>query len=62
VRFEILIIYNIEMALWIIIETKSRFIGFSDNIAIIIGNTVIKTRLYIIDSPGIKVVLGFLFI
>jgi hypothetical protein len=45
-----------------IIKTKSRFIRFLDNITIIIRNTIVKTRLYIIDSPRIKVVLGFLFI
>jgi hypothetical protein len=33
-----------------------------DNITIIIRNTVIRTRFYIIESPRIKVVLRFLFI
>jgi len=33
-----------------------------NNIAIIIGNTIVRTRFYIIKSPRIKVVLGFLFI
>jgi len=45
-----------------IIGTKSRFVGFADNVAVIIGNTIVRTRFYIIESPGIKVVLGFLFI
>jgi hypothetical protein len=45
-----------------ITRDKSRFVGFIDNIAIIIGNTIIKTRFYIIDSFRIKVILGFLFI
>jgi hypothetical protein len=62
VRFEIPITYNMGMALWTIIRTKSRFVGFLDNIAITIKNIVVRTRLYIIDSPGIKVILRFLFI
>jgi hypothetical protein len=62
VRFKIPIIHSMGMALQIIIRTKSRFIRFSDNITITIRNTIIKTRLYIMDSPSIKVVLGFLFI
>jgi hypothetical protein len=33
-----------------------------DNITVIIRNTIIRTRFYIIDYTGIKVVLGFLFI
>jgi fumarate reductase subunit C len=62
VRFKILIIYSIRMALWTIIKIKSRFVRFLDNVVIIIRNIVVRTRLYIIDSPSIKVVLGFLFI
>jgi hypothetical protein len=61
-RFKILITHNIRMALQTIIGTKSRFVGFSDNVTITIGNTVVRTRLYIMDSPRIKVVLGFPFI
>jgi hypothetical protein len=45
-----------------IIRTKSRFIRFVDNITVIIRNTVIRTRFYIIKSPRIKVVLRFPFI
>ena len=45
-----------------IIGTKSRFIGFINNVAITIRNTIIRTRFYIIESPRIKVVLGFPFI
>jgi fumarate reductase subunit C len=62
IRFEILITYNIGMALRTIIGTKSRFIGFLDNVVIIIRNIIVRTRLYIINSPSIKVVLRFLFI
>jgi hypothetical protein len=62
VRFEILITYNIGIALRIIIRTKSKFVGFSDNVPITIRNTIIKPRLYIINSPGIKVILRFIFI
>jgi hypothetical protein len=61
-RFEILITYNTGIALRTIIRTKSRFVGFIDNVAVIIRNTVVRTRFYIIESPRIKVVLGFLFI
>jgi hypothetical protein len=35
---------------------------FINNIIIIIKNTIIKTRFYIIDYIKIKVVLRFLFI
>jgi hypothetical protein len=42
-RFKILITYSIGMALWIITRDKFRFVGFIDNIAIIIGNTIIRT-------------------
>jgi hypothetical protein len=61
-RFKILITYSTRIALRTIIRTKSRFVGFIDNVTIIIRNTVIKTRFYIIESPRIKVVLGFPFI
>jgi hypothetical protein len=61
-RFEILITYSTGMALRTIIRTKSRFVGFIDNVAVTIKNTVVRTRFYIIKSPGIKVVLRFLFI
>jgi len=39
-----------------------RFVGFIDNITIIIRNTIIKTRFYIIESLKIKVVFRFPFI
>jgi hypothetical protein len=61
-RFEIPITYNTRIALWTITRDKSRFVGFIDNIAVIIRNTIVRTRFYIIDSSGIKVILGFLFI
>jgi len=61
-RFEILITHNTGIALRTIIRIKSRFVGFADNVTVTIRNTVVKTRFYIIKSPGIKVVLGFLFI
>ena len=61
-RFEIPITHSTGMALRTIIGTKSRFVGFADNVAVIIGNTVVRTRFYIMESPGIKVVLGFPFI
>ena len=61
-KFEILITYNIKIALRTIIKTKFKFIGFIDNVIVIIKNTVIKTRFYIIKSLRIKVVFRFLFI
>ena len=36
--------------------------GFTDNVLVTISNTVVRTRFYIIDCLGIKVILGFLFI
>ena len=45
-----------------IIRTKFRFIGFIDNITITIRNTIVRTWFYIIESPRIKIVLGFPFI
>jgi hypothetical protein len=61
-RFEILITYSTRIAFWTITKDKSKFVRFIDNIAIIIRNTIIRTWFYIIDSFGIKVILGFLFI
>ena len=61
-RFEILITHSTRIALRTIIRTKFKFVGFIDNVAVIIKNIVVRTRFYIIESPRIKVVLGFLFI
>jgi hypothetical protein len=61
-RFKILITHSTRIALRTIIRTKSRFVRFIDNITITIRNTIIRTRFYIIESPRIKVVLGFPFI
>jgi hypothetical protein len=61
-RFEIPITYNTRITFQTIIRIKSRFVGFIDNVAVIIRNTVVKTRFYIIKSPRIKVVLRFPFI
>ena len=49
------------MALKIIIRIKSCFIGYADNIAIIVGDLVICTWFYIINIPGTKIILSFLF-
>ena len=49
------------MALKIIIKIKSRFISYADNIAITVGDLIIYTWFYIIDIPGIKIILSFLF-
>jgi len=61
-RFEILITHSIRIALRTIIKTKFKFVGFIDNVAVTIKNTVIRTRFYIIKSLRIKVVFRFLFI
>jgi hypothetical protein len=61
-KFEIPITYNIEMAFRIIIRTKSKFIGFINNVTVTIKNTSVKTRFYIIKSLRIKVVFRFPFI
>ena len=61
-KFKILITYNIKIALRTIIRIKSKFIGFIDNVAVIIKNTIVRTRFYIIKSLGIKIVFRFLFI
>jgi len=61
-KFEILITYSTGIALRTIIRTKSKFVGFIDNVTVIIGNIIVRTRFYIIESSGIKVVLRFLFI
>jgi hypothetical protein len=61
-RFEIPITYSTGIALRTIIRTKSKFVGFIDNVIVTIKNTIVRTRFYIIKSLGIKVVLGFLFI
>ena len=49
------------MALKIIIKIKSCFIGYANNIAIIIGNLVVCIWFYIINISGIKIILSFLF-
>ena len=61
-KFEISITYSTRITLRTIIKTKSKFVGFIDNVAVTIKNTIVRTRFYIIESPGIKVVLRFLFI
>ena len=61
-RFEIPVIYSLGIGLRTIIGNKSRFVGFTDNVLVTISNTVVRTRFYIMDCPGIKVILGFLFI
>ena len=61
-RFEIPITYSIRITLRTIIRIKSKFVGFINNVTVTIKNTIVRTRFYIIKSPGIKVVLGFPFI
>jgi hypothetical protein len=61
-RFEIPITYNIKIALRTSIKTKFKFVGFIDNVAVTIRNTIVRTQFYIIKSLKIKVVLRFPFI
>ena len=49
------------MALKTITGVKSRFVGFADNVTVAIGNCVVNNRFYIMDAPGMKVILGFPF-
>src|SRR5690348_3312320 len=46
--FEILITYSLGMALRTIIRNRSRFVGFADNMLVIIRNIVVWTCFYII--------------
>ena len=50
-----------SMTLKIIIETKSHFISYADNIAVTIGDLIIRTWFYIIDILGTKIILSFPF-
>src|SRR6266513_682997 len=61
-RFKIPVTHSLGIALWTIIGNKSRFVRFTDNVPVIISNTVVRTWFYIIDCLGIKVILGFSFI
>jgi hypothetical protein len=42
-KFKILIIYNIKIVFRTIIKIKFKFIGFINNVIIIIKNTIVKT-------------------
>ena len=46
------------MTLRTITGIKSQFVGFTRNVTITIGDLVIRVKFYIIDTPGLKVVLG----
>ena len=61
-KFKILITYIIKIAFRTIIKTKFKFVGFINNVTVIIKNIIVRTRFYIIKSLRIKIVLGFLFI
>jgi len=49
------------MALKIITKTKSRFIGYADNIAVTVGNLIICIWFYIINILNTKIILSFPF-
>ena len=61
-KFKILITYIIKIAFRTIIKTKFKFVGFINNVIVIIKNIIVRTRFYIIESLRIKVVLRFPFI
>ena len=61
IRLSLLIIKNQSIALKIIIKIKSCFIGYADNIAVIIGDLVVCIWFYIINILGTKIILGFPF-
>ena len=61
IRLGLSITKSQSMALKIITKTKSCFIGYADNIAVIVGDLVICIWFYIINILGTKIILGFLF-
>jgi hypothetical protein len=50
-----------NMALKTITGIKSKFAGYADNVAVSVGDLVVRTRFYIMDIPGTKIILGFPF-
>ena len=50
-----------SIALKIITKIKSCFISYADNIAITVGDLIIRIQFYIINIPGIKIILSFSF-
>ena len=61
IRLSLPITKSQSIALKIITRIKSCFIGYADNIAITIGNLVVRIWFYIINILGIKIILSFLF-
>ena len=61
IRLSLSITKSQSIALKIITKTKYCFIGYADNIAITVEDLVIRTWFYIINIPGTKIILGFLF-
>ena len=61
IRLSLLITKSQSMALKTIIKIKSRFISYTDNIAVIVRDLIIHTWFYIIDILGTKIILSFLF-
>jgi hypothetical protein len=50
-----------NMALKTITRIKSKFTRYANNITVSVGDLVVRTRFYIIDILGIKIILGFPF-
>jgi len=61
IRLGLLITKNQSMALKIITKIKSRFIGYANNIAVIVGDLIVCIWFYIIDIPNTKIILSFPF-
>ena len=61
IRLSLSITKSQSIALKTIIKIKSRFIGYINNIAITIGNLVIRIRFYIINILSTKIILSFPF-
>jgi hypothetical protein len=61
VQLEVPITKSDSMALKSITGAKSRFLGYADNVPVTVGDCIVPTRFYIMDIPGVRVILGFPF-
>lgn len=60
-RLGVLIIKSNNIVFKTIISTKSKFTGYTDNVAVTIRDLMIYIRFYIINIPGTRVILRFPF-
>ena len=61
IRLGLSITKSQSIALKIITGIKSCFIGYADNIAVTVGDLIIRIWFYIIDILDIKIILSFPF-